>query len=113
MALVVRAPAEALLSNGKEAAVFDRTGAEITQQQDCVHKDNGYVTLGQVVLDVLNGYCAVRKKTDTLSERGRCKQSAWWCTVQLALYRYTIDILLYHRYRSLVLNPAGFAMDKA
>lgn len=62
MALVVRAPAEALLSNGKEAAVFDRTGAEITQQQDCVHKDNGYVTLGQVVLDVLNGYCAVRKK---------------------------------------------------
>jgi len=31
MALVVRIPAEALLSDGEEAAVFDRTWAKITQ----------------------------------------------------------------------------------
>lgn len=37
MALVVRIPAEALLSNGEEAAIFDRTWAKITQQQDCIH----------------------------------------------------------------------------
>lgn len=58
MALVVRTSAEALLANGEEATVFDRAGAAITEEDHCVDQDNGYVTMGQMVFDVLDRHGA-------------------------------------------------------
>ena len=59
VALVVRGPAEAAVAAGGEAAVLDRTGAEVAVQYPRVHQHNGHVALCQVLLDILHAHCAV------------------------------------------------------
>lgn len=62
VALVIRGPAEAAVAAGGEAAVLDRTGAEVAVQHPRVHQHNGHVALCQVLLDVLHAHCAVGRR---------------------------------------------------
>lgn len=52
--LIVRLPAETLLTHGHEAAVFDRLGAQFTCQHHSIDQHYGNVALLQMRLDFLN-----------------------------------------------------------
>lgn len=64
MTLVLRSPAETLLTHRQEAAVFDRRGAEFTRQDDGVDQHYGNMALLQVRLNFLNRH----RTTDRLSQ---------------------------------------------
>ena len=69
VALVVGGAAEAAVATGREAAVLDRAGAQVTVEHPGVHQHDSHVALRQVRLDVLHTHGAVGRRRGS---QGQC-----------------------------------------